>query len=274
MGKPAARLTDMHTCPMVTPGVPPIPHVGGPIVSPGVPTVLIGFMPAATVGDMCVCVGPPDSIAMGSPTVFIGNKMAARMGDPTVHGGVIVVGCPTVLIGEVGMGATTTPPAVKNDKYLKALKMAILQGDASTKEIEAAYAQAQVEILEAASSALGTLSSLISGNVWGVGTGLAKQTSDLLKNIGFTEHAKALSTASDIVDLASGLYDAGNYLASIKQNISKITMLCDKYSSDGEQFLSKVMNAKIDSKLATDAQALIEPIETAMSTIKDAFFKD
>lgn len=110
MGKPAARLTDMHTCPMVTPGVPPIPHVGGPIVSPGVPTVLIGFLPAATVGDMCVCVGPPDSIAMGSPTVFIGNKMAARMGDPTVHGGVIVVGCPTVVIGEVGMGAPPPPP--------------------------------------------------------------------------------------------------------------------------------------------------------------------
>lgn len=105
MGKPAARLTDMHTCPMVTPGMPPIPHVGGPITGPCVPNVLIGFMPAATVGDMCVCVGPPDSIIMGSPTVFIGGKMAARMGDPTAHGGVIVVGCPTVLIGEVGMGA-------------------------------------------------------------------------------------------------------------------------------------------------------------------------
>jgi uncharacterized Zn-binding protein involved in type VI secretion len=104
MGKPAARLTDMHTCPMVTPGTPPIPHVGGPISGPCVPPVLIGFLPAATVGDMCVCVGPPDTIAMGSPTVFIGGKMAARMGDPTAHGGVIVVGCPTVLIGEVGMG--------------------------------------------------------------------------------------------------------------------------------------------------------------------------
>jgi uncharacterized Zn-binding protein involved in type VI secretion len=104
MGKPAARLTDMHTCPMVTPGTPPIPHVGGPISGPCVPPVLIGFLPAATVGDMCVCVGPPDTIAMGSPTVFIGGKMAARMGDPTAHGGVIVVGCPTVLIGEMGSG--------------------------------------------------------------------------------------------------------------------------------------------------------------------------
>ncbi|MEN3941795.1 PAAR domain-containing protein [Prosthecobacter sp. SYSU 5D2] len=116
MGKPAARLTDMHTCPMVTPGTPPIPHVGGPISGPCVPTVLIGMMPAATVTDMCVCVGPPDTIAMGSPTVFIGGKMAARMGDPTMHGGVIVMGCPTVLIGEVGMGGVTpivpAPPGI------------------------------------------------------------------------------------------------------------------------------------------------------------------
>lgn len=71
-GMPAARLTDMHTCPMVTPGVPPIPHVGGPISGPGVPTVLIGGMPAACVGDMAVCVGPPSTIVMGCPTVMIG----------------------------------------------------------------------------------------------------------------------------------------------------------------------------------------------------------
>ena len=102
---PAARLTDMHTCPMVTPGMPPIPHVGGPIVSPGEPTVLIEGLPAARVTDMAVCIGPPDMIAMGSPTVLIGGLMAARMGDPTVHGGVIVVGAPTVMIGESGMGA-------------------------------------------------------------------------------------------------------------------------------------------------------------------------
>jgi uncharacterized Zn-binding protein involved in type VI secretion len=110
MGKPAARLTDMHTCPMVTPGTPPIPHVGGPIVGPCVPKVLIGFLPAAVVGDKCICVGPPDTIAMGSPTVLIGNKMAARIGDPTMHGGVIVVGCPTVLIGEVGSGGAAPRP--------------------------------------------------------------------------------------------------------------------------------------------------------------------
>jgi uncharacterized Zn-binding protein involved in type VI secretion len=97
--QPAARITDMHVCPMVTPGTPPIPHVGGPISGPCVPTVLIGFMPAATVGDMCVCVGPPDTIVKGSATVMIGYKPAARMGDTTAHGGTIVLGCPTVLIG-------------------------------------------------------------------------------------------------------------------------------------------------------------------------------
>ncbi len=96
---PAARLTDLHTCPMQTPGVPPIPHVGGPIVGPGVPTVLIGKMPAAVVGDSAVCVGPPDTIAKGSATVTIGGKPAARMGDTTVHGGQITIGCPTVMIG-------------------------------------------------------------------------------------------------------------------------------------------------------------------------------
>lgn len=96
---PAARLTDMHTCPMQTPGLPPIPHVGGPIVGPGVPTVLIGKLPAAVVGDNCVCVGPPDTIAMGSTTVLINNRPAARLGDTTAHGGKIVLGCFTVMIG-------------------------------------------------------------------------------------------------------------------------------------------------------------------------------
>ena len=95
----AARLTDLHTCPMVTPGLPPIPHVGGPVVGPGVPTVLIGNLPAAVMGDSCVCAGPPDSIIKGSATVMIGGKPAARMGDNTAHGGSIVLGCPTVMIG-------------------------------------------------------------------------------------------------------------------------------------------------------------------------------
>src|ERR1017187_4558801 len=98
---PAARVTDMHTCPMVTVLVP---HVGGPILPPGCPTVIIGMMPAARVGDMALCIGPPDVIAMGSSTVVIGMMPAARMGDMTAHGGVIVVGCPTVMIGDSGSG--------------------------------------------------------------------------------------------------------------------------------------------------------------------------
>ncbi|HEY7425932.1 MAG TPA: PAAR domain-containing protein [Gemmataceae bacterium] len=96
MGMPAARVGDMHVCPMVT-GV--VPHVGGPILPPGGIPVLIGGMPAARVGDMAVCVGPPDVIALGSFTVLIGGQPAARIGDLTAHGGTIVVGLPTVLIG-------------------------------------------------------------------------------------------------------------------------------------------------------------------------------
>jgi len=99
MSQPAARVSDMHVCPMVTPGVPPIPHVGGPILPPGGVPVLIGNLPAARATDMCVCVGPPDVIAKGSATVLIGKLPAARMGDLTAHGGTIVVGMPTVLIG-------------------------------------------------------------------------------------------------------------------------------------------------------------------------------
>jgi uncharacterized Zn-binding protein involved in type VI secretion len=76
-----------------------VPHVGGPILPPCCPTVMIGFLPAARVGDMATCVGPPDVIALGSFTVMIGNQPAARMGDMTAHGGVIVLGCPTVMIG-------------------------------------------------------------------------------------------------------------------------------------------------------------------------------
>lgn len=95
----AARITDMHVCPMIPPGLPLIPHVGGPIIGPGAPTVLIGGLPAAVQGDVCSCVGPPDMIVGGSSTVLIGGKPAARMGDATAHGGSIVIGCTTVLIG-------------------------------------------------------------------------------------------------------------------------------------------------------------------------------
>lgn len=96
MSLPAARVGDPHVCPMVN-GL--VPHVGGPILPPGGMKVLIGGLPAARATDLLVCVGPPDMIPMGSPKVLIGGLPAARMGDPTVHGGVIVMGCPTVLIG-------------------------------------------------------------------------------------------------------------------------------------------------------------------------------
>lgn len=105
---PAARVTDMHVCPMVT-GV--VPHVGGPIIPPCEPTVLIGALPAARITDMLTCVGPPDMIIMGSPTVLIGGLMAARIGDPTEHGGVIILGCFTVIIGEAAVPAPSAPSA-------------------------------------------------------------------------------------------------------------------------------------------------------------------
>ena len=96
MGMPASRITDMHVCPMVT-GI--VPHVGGPILPPGAVTVLIGGLPAARVGDMATCVGPPDSIVLGSFTVLTMNMPQARIGDMTAHGGNIVLGCFTVLVG-------------------------------------------------------------------------------------------------------------------------------------------------------------------------------
>ncbi|HUC63866.1 MAG TPA: PAAR domain-containing protein [Stellaceae bacterium] len=95
MGQPAARVTDMHVCPMVTALVP---HVGGPILPPGGITVLIGALPAARVSDLVTCAGPPDVIALGSMSVLIGGLPAARMGDMTAHGGAITLGCFTVLI--------------------------------------------------------------------------------------------------------------------------------------------------------------------------------
>ena len=87
----------MHVCPMVNPG--PVPHVGGPILPPCEPTVLIGYMPAARISDLAVCTGPPDVIAQGSSSVMIGSLPGARLGDMTAHGGVIVQGCFTVIVG-------------------------------------------------------------------------------------------------------------------------------------------------------------------------------
>jgi uncharacterized Zn-binding protein involved in type VI secretion len=118
---PAARLTDNHLCPMQTPAVVPIPHVGGPIVGPGVPNVLIEGMPAAVVGDMCICVGPPAAIVNGSTGVLIAGRAAARLGDPTAHGGSIVgPGAVTVIIGEMGSGnaksVVAAPASGERDK--------------------------------------------------------------------------------------------------------------------------------------------------------------
>lgn len=93
---PAARVGDMHECTSMTGTVP---HDGGPLIGPGAPTVLIGQMPAACVGDSAVCVGPPDSLTQGSETVLVEGKPLVRMGDPTEHGGEVVMGCPTVIVG-------------------------------------------------------------------------------------------------------------------------------------------------------------------------------
>ena len=105
---PAARITDNHTCPKVEPG--PVPHVGGPVIS-GEPTVIIGFQLAARVGDHLICCGPPDTISKGEPSVVIGHQDSARYGDPTVHGGKLVQGCPTVIIG-----SSNQAEALKTDK--------------------------------------------------------------------------------------------------------------------------------------------------------------
>ena len=102
VGMPAARITDMHICPAVT-GI--VPHVGGPIIPPCAPTVLIGGLPAARVTDLCACAGPLDMIVKGAASVLIAGLPPARINDPTVHGGRIVTGCFTVLIGDTGTGS-------------------------------------------------------------------------------------------------------------------------------------------------------------------------
>jgi uncharacterized Zn-binding protein involved in type VI secretion len=117
MSRPAARVTDMHTCPMVT-GL--VPHVGGPILPVCSLNVHTGGIPQARVGDMALCVGPPDTIIQGSATVHVNDRPASRIGDMTTHGGVIVMGCFTVLIGDATGGpfnagpAGAAPPASKN----------------------------------------------------------------------------------------------------------------------------------------------------------------
>lgn len=105
-----ARITDMHVCPMQTPSLPPIPHVGGPIIQPSAVNVLVGGLPPAGAGSQCICVGPPDSIIAIS-TVMVGGKPVAKMGDMTVHGGSIVIGCPTVIVGTGGGAAAASAAA-------------------------------------------------------------------------------------------------------------------------------------------------------------------
>ena len=117
MPMPASRITDMHVCPMFT---GPVPHVGGPILPPGCPTVLIGGLPAARVTDMAVCVGPPDTIIKGAMTVLICSLPAARIGDSTVHGGTIILGLPTVLIGDAGGGVVGLRLDQRGGSYGKA----------------------------------------------------------------------------------------------------------------------------------------------------------
>ncbi len=141
MGKPAARISDMHTCPMFD---GPKPHVGGPIMPPGTPTVLIGGLPAATATNMCTCVGPPDMIALGSTGVLIGGLPAARMGDMTAHGGVIVAGMPTVLIGEGGGGSAAAAAA-----KAKAMEYVYQKVDKTTQ----AAIKTKINFLEAARTA-------------------------------------------------------------------------------------------------------------------------
>jgi len=144
---PAARITDMHTCPEATPGTPPIPHVGGPIVS-GSPNVIIGDMPAARVTDTAICVGPPDTIVKGSPTVLINGLMAARIGDATTHGGVIVAGFPTVMIGDAATGGASFGPGPMSPPAAAAL-FAIMasQGDIAFKyPTDGCYARAHLMV--------------------------------------------------------------------------------------------------------------------------------
>ena len=122
---PAARVGDLHVCPLVT-GI--VPHVGGPILPPGAIQVLIGFLPAARVGDMLTCVGPPDVIALGSMTVLIGGQPAARMGDLTAHGGTITLGFPTVMIGDAGQGNALVAAAKTGKPFCAKCAAALLAG--------------------------------------------------------------------------------------------------------------------------------------------------
>ena len=128
---PAARVGDMHVCPMWS-GV--VPHVGGPVLPPCSPNVFIGGMPAARVGDLLTCAGGPDTIATGSATVLINNMMAARMLDLSVHGGVITLGCPTVFIG--GPAPPAPPPPPPPPEGMTPEEIAFMQEGHSKEDLE------------------------------------------------------------------------------------------------------------------------------------------
>lgn len=133
MQVPAARLTDMHVCPMVIPGIPPIPHIGGPIIS-GAATVLIGNLKAARMGDNAICTGcgMVDTIISGSTTVYIEGSPAARMNDANAHGGLIVAGMPTVLIGSSSSGGAGANGQQKSKEKLPAAPAPLASGLALT----------------------------------------------------------------------------------------------------------------------------------------------
>ena len=125
VGQPAARLTDMTVCPMVT-GL--VPHVGGPIVGPCSPNVITGSMPQARVSDMAQCVGPPATIVKGSATVLVNGQPAARIGDLTNHGGTVVSGFPTVIIGDAGGGGAGDFGGANAGAFARALAAASAAG--------------------------------------------------------------------------------------------------------------------------------------------------
>ncbi len=163
MGKPAARVGDMHVCPLFD---GPKPHVGGPVMPPGAPTVLIGGMPAATAGTMCACASAPDVATQGSTGVLIGGKPAVRMGDMTAHGGTIVMGCFTVLIGETGSGGAgggggaggaankTGANQAKDNANSKSLKEAAKNGDDTADKTNKEDFQAKFSLVDEAGKAM------------------------------------------------------------------------------------------------------------------------
>ena len=195
MGKPAARVSDMHVCPMITVLVP---HVGGPIMGPGVPTVLIGGMVAAVMGDICTCTGPPDVVAIGSAGVLIGGKPAARMGDMTVHGGAIVLGLPTVMIGEAGgggggsagkgpanLGNKLSAGALKDELNKSALISAAKEGDGLAPRSDKEGLKAQFTLIDEAEKP-------VSGVVYEI------ETSDGQKHKGKTDAAGKTKNLSGV----------------------------------------------------------------------------